>query len=361
MSKSKKAPGGELSETRAADRAEMASQVLQLCRKYSVRAKLEENFLGNKHAVAVRIEDRSGLAATVDFDKTSIQPNVFVVSWHFEKHNKYEILKSFCGDRNEFHKRKATDVARGFDNLLVILDDRLRKIANGKALTSHFERVAFSQAMWGYLLQLYDLSNGGEVPRPMLENGEAWSVLPVADGYISVGERSTYGFVQPWPEVDSHSSDPEDRLVSDFQRKSGSGANERYYVAMSEGTRNGRPLLSSGIIATPMYPERLFVWGRDEFDNPLSMHRLMEILKDVGIHSGADFWDACLVWRGYSKGYPTFRHALRGHTDRGPQWWDASQKLRGSLPAGYSWEETYGVKEDGMLYVDRDVDKEVSE
>lgn len=203
--------------------------------------------------------------------------------------------------------------------------------------------------MWGYLMSLYDLrstktkvvrTSDGRVFRNERSRNKSSD--------ITVGEKEMYGYVQPWPEK-LDPDDPEHQVIAMFQEKPGLSAGLDYYVALSEGTRNGRPLISTGIKATAFYPERLFMWGECDKHQPLPRYELLRHAQAIGLRGTPAFWDTCQVWRGYSEGLPTFHTALRGCADMGPRWHDAIRTLSGKLPAGYQWSLMPGCSY-GTLY-----------
>jgi len=130
-------PYWELSERRKADRKRMLDLMIKLCDELKVPFTIEREL--NRRA-EIRITGPTGLSATLDFDGKSCQPDTFVVSWHMDIGPAYDretiIRADFCEDpaaRNPFHKRKATDVCRGFDQLIVLMSRRLQRIADGTA------------------------------------------------------------------------------------------------------------------------------------------------------------------------------------------------------------------------------------
>jgi hypothetical protein len=199
-----------------------------------------------------------------------------------------------------------------------------------------FHSIIFSNAMWGYLQACYNMQPDKAATEPSYRVRESvWG-----DEFISVGYEATYGFTEPFKE---HSGDDEEDLVNQQWH-------DDYYVALSEGTRNGRPLLNTSIKAGAFYPERLFMWGEDEEGNDLPRHMLLHHFKQLGMwKSTPAYWDPVRIWRGYNKGWPTFYKALRGSTDMGPRWHDIIGKLSGNLPDGYQWDLMPGCSY-GTLY-----------
>lgn len=131
-----KVPYWNLKESRKKDREIMLRAMQRLCEKFGVPYELDREFLGNTRAVAIGIRGPAGLALTIDFDGNSCQSDVFVLSWHMMTDSRFDnnVIKSdFAQSRNEYHKRKATDVFRGFERLIRIMSVRLQRIADGTA------------------------------------------------------------------------------------------------------------------------------------------------------------------------------------------------------------------------------------
>jgi len=172
--------------------------------------------------------------------------------------------------------------------------------------------IKLQGAQWGFLQTLPDYYPGGIEESVIAPDGDI--VRPYDCGRVTVGVPDRFGW-----------------RVDD-------GEVEHYYVALSEGTRNGRPLLSSDIKASAFYPERLFVWGENQDGGDLSHAEILQALAPVIQRGSMSFWHPTRVWRGYRAGLPLFHHALRAHTDIGATWHDAYDKLaRRPLPDGYRW------------------------
>jgi hypothetical protein len=123
------------SERRAADRKKMATAIEQLVVECgSTFTREEGGAYPGPHVININITSPGGLELTVDFDGKSPQPNVHVLSWHMGfKANKRLNNATFCGDVNQAHFRKATYVARGFDDLCVQLRAGLLMCKDGTA------------------------------------------------------------------------------------------------------------------------------------------------------------------------------------------------------------------------------------
>lgn len=130
----------KLTERRKKDRNILIDEVVRLCGKHGVGCTVERNFLGRPQCDAAHIVDsRTALALTLDFDGKSIQPDTFVLSWHFDWDRRKEvgggffIRPDFSWSVNEYHYHKGTDVCHGALELMATLDYALRKIAAGTA------------------------------------------------------------------------------------------------------------------------------------------------------------------------------------------------------------------------------------
>lgn len=129
-------PASLLSEKRHVDRMEMLQALNELCSQYGIAASLTLNFHGNKRAVAITIEGPHKLTATIDFSGDSGQPDVYVINWHINdlsREKRMIIHPMFCASINQFHRRKATDVCRGFPELYGTIESRLKKMVTGLA------------------------------------------------------------------------------------------------------------------------------------------------------------------------------------------------------------------------------------
>lgn len=127
-----------LTERKKADRAKMAEMVRELAVNCGAEVEIISNWLGESRAVAVKIAASRGVGLTVDFDGTSTQPGVFVLSWHIDDSDA-RFADFFCGCLNTCHFAKATDVCHGFDSLLEILRERLESIREGWAFSPERE------------------------------------------------------------------------------------------------------------------------------------------------------------------------------------------------------------------------------
>lgn len=121
-----------LTEKRKADREEMAARIIKLAHECGALAEYSDP-LGPRE-IRIEIEAPGGLCLGVDFDGGSTQPDTYVLSWHMGAGEGLRIkLGSFGpGSVNEYHQRKATQIARGFDELRIVLANSLKRCASGE-------------------------------------------------------------------------------------------------------------------------------------------------------------------------------------------------------------------------------------
>lgn len=119
-----------LSETRKADRAIMARQVIDLATGHGCKADVDE-VLSDGRETWVRIEAPGGLQLTIDFSSKSWQPNTYVLSWHMALDSTRLLSPDYWPSINTVHFCKATDIAKGFADLIALLDRRLADAASG--------------------------------------------------------------------------------------------------------------------------------------------------------------------------------------------------------------------------------------
>ena len=358
-----------LSETRKADRQKMAEALAAICKEHGVHCEVLNCWQGKDTAWAVKIQADTGLSTTIDFTPDSIQPNIFVLSWHFNSlpdrsDRGYEINPEVFHDYNNYHFRKATDTAHGWENLKSVVTRRVKQIADGTATVKKqmYHTITLTSAMWSYLYQLYNL-NGGE-PRKEFGNGHHISVDGLDADWCQPGMQAEYGRARPWRAKDTrvdwkdaNAATSAEAELNDFfaGRSKGRPYNGLgdYYVALSEGVRSGKQLMSTSVKASLMYPDRLFAWGVDDENKPLERSQVLKHLKAFGIERATpNYWDPCLVWHGYDKGLPTFHEALRGCTDFGPRWHDVQRLVEShTRHKAYSWDGSYNGGQHGLLVI----------
>jgi len=125
-----------LSETRAKDRPKMAAIVIGICEDFGAKASVCD-VLSNKDQIYVRIETKTGLGLTVNFDKFSChpKPNTSVLSWHFKSKSILRLKSDAFGSVNNYHYRKGTDIAYSFEDLCRLLRKGLSRDKDGTLFT----------------------------------------------------------------------------------------------------------------------------------------------------------------------------------------------------------------------------------
>lgn len=124
----------ERTERRKFDRIYMGHTVHTMAKGAGFDSKLTETGRGRQHRVVVEIIATRGLTLVVDFDSQSIQPDIFVLSWHSQPYSDFRIAEAFAlGNVNPHHRRKATHVAQGWPELRRILGVAFERIVDGSA------------------------------------------------------------------------------------------------------------------------------------------------------------------------------------------------------------------------------------
>lgn len=128
----------QLTEKRKADRFKMIAAIADLAKTLNVSSEIrisEGESTAAPRQTLIHLEDLNGLGIHVDFDGQSIQPDVYVLSWHMTHASEKKLSDAFAGYQavNRFHRRKATQVACGFDNLISDLKSGYEKSASGIA------------------------------------------------------------------------------------------------------------------------------------------------------------------------------------------------------------------------------------
>lgn len=133
-------------ERRKSDRAKMADAVAEIAREYGATATIEPEGSNDicPRRVMIRIEAQRGLCLNLDFDGKSCQPDVYVLSWHFNHDTDACFSDRFAsfGSLNRFHFRKATHVAYGYTALIATLERCLDLAQGGEAFDPDREAAA---------------------------------------------------------------------------------------------------------------------------------------------------------------------------------------------------------------------------
>lgn len=123
----------KLTERRKEDRIEMADHIAKLARESGVEVVIAAPCWDEKD-IHVNITARHGLCVSVEFGHRSCQPDVYVLSWHFNNQGEVR-LSTLFGDVNRCHFRKSTQVAHGFVGLCQTLSSSLAMIQDGSAFS----------------------------------------------------------------------------------------------------------------------------------------------------------------------------------------------------------------------------------
>lgn len=110
------------------------------------------------------------------------------------------------------------------------------------------------------------------------------------------------------------------------------------YIADGDESRGYKVML--GARMSPVYGDRMFIYGRDGSDS-LPMDILREKIKTLGLREP---FDELLTWRGYSKGKLTFDQTLMGEVNLGIRWWELEHRLRSPLPEGWELYRPLGCR-----------------
>jgi hypothetical protein len=138
-----------LTARRKADRAIMADRVVDLASACQVAAWHRPERSGTRLTL-VDVQGPHKLRLTVKFDGTARDPDVYVLSWHGTEGAR--LAPEAFSHVNEYHGHKATDVARGFGALELLLRRRFASIADGSAFTGESGHVADVVAVDGGFL-----------------------------------------------------------------------------------------------------------------------------------------------------------------------------------------------------------------
>lgn len=138
-----------LTERRKADRLKMALELVALATSLGATAAIEPegSITYAPYRIVVRITAARGLRIAVDFDGKSCQPDVHVMSWHFDLNCDTCLSDRFglLGTINLYHFRKATYVAHGFDALCLGLEYGLELARDGTAFDSVREASSIAE------------------------------------------------------------------------------------------------------------------------------------------------------------------------------------------------------------------------
>jgi hypothetical protein len=127
-----------LSARRAKDREVMAERLLALVKQAGATASRRTFNPCRERAIVLDIEAARGLRVSVALDgdrKSGCDPDVHLLSWHFATGQRAARLNpaTLACSVHPHHFGKATDVARGFEELCRKLECTLRRAQDGTA------------------------------------------------------------------------------------------------------------------------------------------------------------------------------------------------------------------------------------
>ncbi|QJA42986.1 hypothetical protein [Phaeobacter phage MD18] len=132
-----------LSETRKADRARMAKELVKTVMECGATCEVLEEGADTyrPRRVLIAIEGPRGLCCGIDFDGETIQPNIFVNGWNMSTRTDACLARGRFpdGEVNPHHQRKCTTVVRGFDALLEHVRTVLTRAADGSLFDAEKE------------------------------------------------------------------------------------------------------------------------------------------------------------------------------------------------------------------------------
>ena len=124
-----------LSETRKADRVQMAAAIEALATRLELNCdRREGGTYPGEQCIRLYLEGPGGLWVTVDFDGNSCQPDVHVLSWNLMRTAQARLNPAAFHDSvNPHHGHKATSIAYGFEKLCAELERAFVAATNGTA------------------------------------------------------------------------------------------------------------------------------------------------------------------------------------------------------------------------------------
>jgi len=147
---------------------------------------------------------------------------------------------------------------------------------------------------------------------------------------------------------------------------------DAYYCILAGNDGKGCYTISRDHQASAVYPERLFVWARDDNDEGMPRDKLIGFMKQMSFGGDPAWWKPCVIPRGWNRGKPTYDPALRAETNMGRCWWDicrwcaaAENSLGGEnskIPDGWEVEPTYAsAPQIRNIYIEEDAQTSVAE
>ncbi len=125
----------ELKVTRKADRLKMAVAVEGVAERFGCTVdKREGGLYPGPRCMQLSLQGPGGLCVTVSLDGDTSLKDCFLLSWHMALDSRNELdAATFGGGVNPHHRRKATHLAQGFEDLLARLERCFSLAASGRA------------------------------------------------------------------------------------------------------------------------------------------------------------------------------------------------------------------------------------
>ncbi|TPI86406.1 hypothetical protein [Mesorhizobium sp. B2-8-9] len=139
-----------LTEKRKADRLQMAAEMEKLIVANGATFERVEGgtLFPGPRAIHLNIKAARGLQLLIDLDGDSVQPDIHVLSWHFSGDTDACFADAFSGrfgTLNNYHWRKATYIAEGFQALCLAVEYGLTLARDGRAFDAAREAVHIAE------------------------------------------------------------------------------------------------------------------------------------------------------------------------------------------------------------------------
>lgn len=120
---------------RAADREYIATALGELSTRQKLQFGRDDDPLNR--TILVHLQAESGLCVTVELDGTASVPDMHLLSWNIQPESTRQLNNAtFGGNVNQHHRRKATYIAYGFDELITQLEKGFMMANDGSAYLS---------------------------------------------------------------------------------------------------------------------------------------------------------------------------------------------------------------------------------
>jgi hypothetical protein len=188
-----------LTERRQADRREMAHDVADLAEAHGLTAEVAHDPAKRRMTVTIAGPHTLGLTVTFDGKSPHPEPDTYVLSWHMRPRSAegtgWLLKPSEFQNVNPHHGTKATDIARGWDQLGRVLTQRFRAIESGAAFTHRYpvgqviEYMSFNPQNGYSVGQVAGLAPPEQQPhaanpRYMIRNHSGGQLFPVSESQL---------------------------------------------------------------------------------------------------------------------------------------------------------------------------------